>query len=427
MALNIAAMQQPMNLVDQFIEGRALRQAEDIRGAQMTALQNAEGRAVAEEQRQQSKFNWEQGENQLKLDQTKAAQIKAGVDQVLAVPKGQRKQFVEKNFPDFVAKLGEQEYGWENVDEDEIEEMAKGLGAQSAAAMGKSPEKITPLSDAGKVEYDVKSGLLTGPQGDAILNAEKWTNPEPGVVDGKEAMVQYNQKGEARVVPGVSPRAQKPLVSIDQRDDTAANKAYGEAEGKAYSDVLQRGQDAQDKAQSLRVLLASTAKTGPTQDIRADANAFFKDLGVPIAQSKIDQITDLAQYKGVLNQTVLTEQLKQKGSQTESDAKRIQESFGKTTNIKEANDLILKYQLALAERESLLSGKAEEYRERTGKIDGWRKELRSYVRDTPLAAKNPKSGRLVFWNEYLEQMKQANPEATEDEIMGNWRQTYGAR
>lgn len=429
MALNIAAQQVMANPVDQFLEGRALKRAEEEGAMRMTALQNAEGRAAAEETRQQSRFNWEQGANKVQMDQAAAKQVLAGTQQVLAIPKGERKAFVEKNFPDFVTRLSEQEYGWDEVDEDEIEEMAQGLSAQSSAVLGLGPAKPAPFSDPGKISADVRSGLLTKEQGNALINSEEYTNPEAGLDEqGNPIMFRTGKRsGKVDVLEGVSPRPQKPLVSISNAAEKASEVEFGKLEAGDFSKVLKRGQDAQDKAQSIRVLLQSPAKTGPTQDIRASANAFFKDLGVPIAQSKVDQIANLEQYKGVLSQSVLSEQLKQSGPQTESDAKRIEATFGKTSNIKEANELILKYQLALAERETLLADKAEEFREAKGKIDGWRKGLRQYVRDTPLVANNPKSGRLVFWNEYLEAMKQQNPEASDEEIMQNWRDKYAAR
>lgn len=425
MALNIAAMQVAANPVSEFIEGRALRRAEEEGAMRMTALQNAEGRAAAEEQRQQSRFNWEEAATKVQFDQETAKRTLAGVNQVLAIPKGERKAFVEKNFPDFVQKLSEQEYGWDEVDEDEIEEMAQGLGAQSSAALGQSPTKASPLSEQGKVTADVRSGLLTPEQGDAILNASEYTAPEAGIIGGTEAVYQVNKKtGEPRVVPGVAPRAQKPLVTIDQSAERSSERKLAELDAEDFRAVKKRGFDAADKAQSIRALLQSPAVTGPTQDLRASANAFFKDLGVPIAQSKIDQIANLEQYKGVLSQSVLSEQLKQSGPQTESDAKRIEATFGNTSNIKEANELILKYQLALAERESLMADLVQDYREKNGKIEGWDKEARKYVRETPLALNNPKSGRLVFWNEFREQVKSQKPDATDEDIMNRWRR-YG--
>lgn len=256
----------------------------------------------------------------------------------------------------------------------------------------------------------------------------EYTAPEAGQMGGEEVVYQVDKTtGRPRVIPGVTPRPQKPLVELNTgvKAESEANKAYGKAEGEAFSAVLQRGQDAQDKAATLRAMRENPAITGPTQDFRAAANAFFSDLGVPLSAERVGQISNLAQYKSIQNQLVLTEQLKQKGPQTESDAKRIAESFGKTNNIQAANKLILNYQLALADREGLLAEMAEEYRTRTGTIDGWRKELREYVRDTPLAGIDPQSNRLVFWNEFMDGMKEDNPGMSDDEIMAYWRKRYG--
>lgn len=294
--------------------------------------------------------------------------------------------------------------------------------AQWAQANGKDPEEMTD-EEAVEIATQVReqAGAVAG-----IL--PKYTNPEAAQVDGRDVFFQTDETtGRTRVVPGVSPRPQKPQVQIDlgQKFEGSAEKAFGEAEGQAFQTVLQRGQDAQDKAASLRAMKENPAITGPTRDLRASANAFFGDLGIPLSEERVKQISNLAQYKAIQNNLVLGEQLKQKGPQTESDAKRIAESFGKTNNIQEANKLILNYQLALADREGVLAQLAEEYRQREGKIDGWRKEYREYVRKTPLAGIDPQSKRLVFWNEFIEGMKEHNPQMNDEEIMGYWRKRYG--
>lgn len=284
-------------------------------------------------------------------------------------------------------------------------------------------------------EMTDEDALALANQVSAIAGAQaglvpQYTAPTAGQQDGKDVFFQTDQaSGRTRVLPGLSPIPKKPLVTVNTGDkaNLKGEEKLAELEATAFSAVIQRGQDAQDKAASLRALRENPAITGPTQDFRAAANSFFTDLGVPVSPARIEQISNLGQYKAMQNQLVLTEQLKQKGPQTESDAKRIAESFGNTKNIQEANKLILNYQLSIADREELLAEKAEQFRERTGKIDGWRKELREYVRSTPLAAPNPKTGRLVFWNEFVEGMKEDNPEMSEDEIMGVWRQKYAGR
>lgn len=224
-----------------------------------------------------------------------------------------------------------------------------------------------------------------------------------------------------------APRSDGVTVNVGGTTETAASKAFGEEEGKAFSAVLENGRLASDKAASLRAMKDNPAVTGPTQDLKGAATALFSDLGVPVSPDRIAQVSNLQQYKGIANQLVLAEQLKQKGPQTESDAKRIAESFGKTTNIQEANRMIVNYQLAIADREAVLAQIADDHRQRTGKVDGWRDEVRKYVRETPLAGYNPKSGRLVFWNEYADAIREHNPSMSEEDIMSSWRKTYAAR
>lgn len=209
--------------------------------------------------------------------------------------------------------------------------------------------------------------------------------------------------------------------------ESEADKAFGKLEGEGLATFIERGNAAADKAASLRAMRENPSITGPTQDVRASATALFADLGIPVAPERLNQLSNLAQYKGIANQLVLTEQLKQKGPQTESDAKRIAESFGKTTNLQEANKLIVNYQLAVADREALLADMADEYKNRTGKVSGWQKEIRQYVQSTPLAGINPQSKRLVFWNEFVEQMREHNPGMGEEEIMDVWRSKYAGR
>jgi hypothetical protein len=296
------------------------------------------------------------------------------------------------------------------------------VAQQWAEHSGKSVDEMT--DDEAMALAEQVSTLASSQAG--IL--PKFTNPEAGQKDGKEVFFQTDEAtGRARVVPGVAPRPQKPQVQIDmgQKFEGSAERAAGEAEGKAWQAQLDRGLAAQEKSSSLRGMLSNPAITGPTQDLRAAANSFFSDLGVPIAAGKIDQISNLSQYKAMQSQMVLSEQLKQKGPQTESDAKRIAETFGNTKNIQEANKLILNYQLALADREALLAEMAEDYRDRTGKIEGWRKEQREYVRRTPLAGVDPQSKRLVFWNEFQDVMREDNPSMSEEQIMDYWRQRYG--
>src|SRR5688572_28516546 len=105
MALNIAAMQQNFTPLDQFIEGRALKRAEEESGMRMTALQNAEVRAAAEESRRAKRFDWDREERELKFERANGEKVLARVQQVLALPKEQRKAYIEQEETEYITQL----------------------------------------------------------------------------------------------------------------------------------------------------------------------------------------------------------------------------------------------------------------------------------------------------------------------------------
>lgn len=296
--------------------------------------------------------------------------------------------------------------------------------AMFAKQLGKTAEDLTD-DEALNVANQVAT--IAGSQAGML---PEFSAPEAGQQNGQDVFFQTDKtSGRTRVLPGVSPRPQRPLVQVDtgNKANLKGQEKLAELEATSFSKLQEVGQTSQDQNSTLRAMLASPAITGPTQDFRAAANSFFSEFGVPLAPDKVDQIGNLAQYKAMQQSTVLSEQLKQTGPQTESDRKTIQETFANTKNTKEANELILKYKMAINDRNTLLADIAEDYRQRNeGNIDGWRKEIRDYVRRTPLAAKNPESGRLVFWNEFADKMREHNPSMSEDDIMAYWRDRYGA-
>lgn len=163
MAIDIAGQQILAQPVSAFLQGRAIKQAEQERGGRMKALEAAEGREA-------EAFDMQKQDRQVKYDEINGKKALAGAQQVLAVTKGKRKSFVEQNFPEVIAGLEKQGYGqWDEIDEDELEELATGIAAKAAADLGISPSAAEPLSPEGKVATDVKRGILTPEQGDAAL------------------------------------------------------------------------------------------------------------------------------------------------------------------------------------------------------------------------------------------------------------------
>ncbi|WP_324313646.1 hypothetical protein [Povalibacter sp.] len=259
-----------------------------------------------------------------------------------------------------------------------------------------SPQTAKPQDPLSQLHADYNAGLIT--QDDFLARRRR-------IIEGN---------------PPVS-------VTLDQRSETEAEKSYGRRVGEDFAQVLSDGRMAQDEKDILSTLRDNQARTGPTQDFRAAAGSLFADLGLPISESRLNQISDFGAYKAAANDLVLSKQMQQKGPQTDSDRVVIQATVANAKNLPEVNRMIVGYGLALADRKIERAEFAENYRQQTGKIEGWESAWRDYMRRTPLAGKNPKSGRLVFWNEYLDQMRAANPQASDEEIMDQWRRTYAAR
>lgn len=197
MAIDIAGQQILAQPVSSFLQGRALRQAEEQGERKMKALEAAEAREA-------ETFEMQKQDRQAKYDEIAGKKALVGAQQVLAVPKGQRKAFVEQNFADVISGLEQQGYGtWDEIDEDELEELATGIQARAMSDLGMSPAKAE--------EYTLKPGEKRM-RGDKVIaesevaEKDEWTKPEPVMIGGRKVMAQVNMRtGEPRVVPGATP------------------------------------------------------------------------------------------------------------------------------------------------------------------------------------------------------------------------------
>jgi hypothetical protein len=212
----------------------------------------------------------------------------------------------------------------------------------------------------------------------------------------------------------------KTTVQVNMPGEDNADKL----EGEAYQVLQNDAQNALDERDQILNLRRNPAITGPTQDGRAALTTLATDLGIPVSEGTLKNAANLQGYKAAVNGLVLRKMQAQKGPQTENDAKRIEQGLASTKNVGEANALILDYNLALADRKVEMADFADRYREANGSLKGFQRQLRTYVRETPLTGLNKKSGRLVFWPQYKEQMRVNNPNLSDQAILQQWRSDY---
>jgi hypothetical protein len=177
MAIDIAGSQILSQPVSGFLQGRAMRMAEEQGERRMRALEAAEGRAAAQEsrlasaeQREQQLFDEASKMRNMQVLHRALSQIESAEDPAAALNTLAKSPEVSGIFQ----KMGKDPMeGW-GTTPDEIRARAAEGRAQIEPFLPKS--KAEPLSKEGKIAADVKSGLLTKEQGDAALSG---TNKEP--------------------------------------------------------------------------------------------------------------------------------------------------------------------------------------------------------------------------------------------------------
>lgn len=403
--------------------GRVLSTAEAIKGARRQEGDDLLRRQYMQQQlsagKQQQDIQKQQFETEKSIRDAKTRYLEAGAILQSSDPISTAKLYAPELIQHYESANGQGAF--EKLSAEQVKQLVSEAQPALAAHAGIQP-KVKYVDLGGQqLAIDENTGLPVA----GMKPLEKTPAPSTAIGDYETAKKQgytgtfFDYQKELKAAGGTKINVGGPAI------ESSADKAYGEALGKSYGDVIDQGRSAQEKIDSLRVLRDNPAVTGPTQDFKAAGAALLSELGVPVPQGTLNQVANLQQYKAVVNKLVLQEQMAQKGPQTDSDAKRMAQTIAATSNLRDANDLIIGYQLALENRKIERAHFAEQYRQRTGKIDGWENEWRNYMRETPLSGKNPKSGRTVFFNEYAEKMVEANPGVDETDILNRWRKEYG--
>jgi hypothetical protein len=145
-------------------------------------------------------------------------------------------------------------------------------------------------------------------------------------------------------------------------------------------------------------------------------------LGMAKESELVQNAKTIQGLRAIMMSEVLQRQLPQKGVQTEGDAKRIQQSVASISNTPEANQFMFRLARAYADRATESLDFHDEptmgYRAQHKNLVGAQRAWSSYTRAVPLTG--TVDGKLVFWNEFREGMKRKYPDATPQEIAGEW-------
>lgn len=234
-----------------------------------------------------------------------------------------------------------------------------------------------------------------------------------------------------------TPPSTNVTVDAGTKQDTAEAAGYGTALVDEYKTVRDRGLAANDTRSQLSMARAINT-IGPDgkelpSALQMQAGNVAAALGIntetPAVKALLGRVTDGQAFVGTLQNLVLTKMQAQKGPQTENDAKRIESTLASLGNTPQARDFLLRSADALAQVDQYQHQFWEEYRANSPKksFEGASAAWREWRNKTPLLGINPNSNLPVFLPEFIEAARAANPNATEEQIIGQWRMKYGRK
>lgn len=193
--------------------------------------------------------------------------------------------------------------------------------------------------------------------GEAPGGGQLWIGPtgEPKVIGsadnswqiekqiGPEAYLMVNTRnGDRKYVGDPSPK-----VTVDARSSTTIqdNKWREFGAKDFYDNVMPAARSAQAQNGRLQSIIANPLDTGSFTDANATLKGWAVALGLPSENVK-SYVANAQKFKADASDLVLAKQMAQKGPQTESDAKRLEQTVPNMNNVRDANEYIARFAIA---------------------------------------------------------------------------------
>lgn len=185
--------------------------------------------------------------------------------------------------------------------------------------------------------------------------------------------------------------AGRAVTNVNNNTSIPYQNAYEKKRGEsasAYLDELVADAESAEKQlayyDALDKLAADGLKTGKFEEFKAEVGKTMKAFGLDPVAFGLDNVANVEAFKNLQSKATLEEMLKQKGVQSEHDAKRASEIWAQIQNTPEANAWINEYSRNLAQRRI---AKAEFFENEMDKNGGnksaARKAWRAYEKTLP--------------------------------------------
>jgi hypothetical protein len=193
--------------------------------------------------------------------------------------------------------------------------------------------------------------------GNAPGGGQLWIGPggEPKVIGsadntwsiakqvGPEAFLMVNDRnGDMKYVGDPSPK-----INVDARSSTTIqdNKFREFGAKDFYENVMPAARSAQQQNARLQSIIANPLDTGAFTETNATLKGWAVALGLPSENVK-QYVANAQKFQADAKDLVLAKQLAQKGPQTESDARRLEQTVPSLGNVRDANEYIARFAMA---------------------------------------------------------------------------------
>lgn len=255
-----------------------------------------------------------------------------------------------------------------------------------AKQMGKTADDLT---DDEALNIANQVATIAGSQAGLL---PEYSAPEAGQQGGRDVFFQTDKtSGRTRVLPGVSPRPQRPLVSVNTSEEKAEAKKVGEGMGEMYVELQKAGAAAPAKLGKFDRMeqLMEGVNTGKLAPALTQVAAVAESLGFNV-DPKLGpkQAIEALANDMTLQMRNPSGGAGMPGALSDADREFLKSMSAGLSKTREGNKLIIQTGRALAKREQDVAKLAREYRKKNGSLDeGFYDELADFSAANPLFGK----------------------------------------
>ena len=223
----------------------------------------------------------------------------------------------------------------------------------------------------------------------------------------------------AEQIPGIKPAKRAPLVQIGGGKEE--QKELAKLRAQDLSTLRAKGGEAEQQIVSLNILDNIDVSTGAAEPMKQALANFAEGFGVDASS-----LADVAQgqaFTAEAGKVVLRVLATQKGPQTDNDRANIAKTISRLGNRPEANVFINNAARATAERTIEQRDFFDDWLDQNdtlkGAASGWNKKKK----DVPMISQfvRNEAGLPVFFFRFRDRVKQANPDASDEQIVDAWK------